>query len=154
LIDMLRASIVPLAVALAAGCAATPEDGTTPAGGPHAINVLVGGSFDRAGDGVALGASYEYRKSPQLGIGAFGDVAFAHETSTVLGGAVFVHPADRWTLFAGPGVEFIDGDSDMIARVGGSYLVPAHDVALGPAAWVDIGGGASVFVGLSVGFRW
>lgn len=150
---MLRDSVLPLvaAIGLLAGCAATPEGGAD-SYEPHSMNVLLGGSFDRAGDGVALGGNYEYRVSRHLGAGAFGDVAFADETSTVLGGGILVHPADRWTLLAGPGVEFADGDSDVIARIGTWYAFPVDGYRLAPTAWIDLGGDTAFFLGLSFGF--
>jgi hypothetical protein len=151
---MPRESVLALGAALGllAACASTPEEGAGTSYAPHTMNVLLGGSFDRAGDGVALGANYEYRTSRHLGAGAFGDVAFANETSTVLGGGIFVHPADRWTLLAGPGVEFADGESDVIVRVGGWYAIPIDRYRLAPTAWIDLGGDAAVFLGLSFGF--
>lgn len=148
---MLR-SALPLAILLSTGCAATPEDDPAPSYGSHTMNVLLGASFDRAGDGPAVGGSYEYRVDRRLGVGAFGDIAFAEEASTVLGGGVFVHPGDRWTLLAGPGVEFVDGDADVIARVGGWYAIPIGSYAVAPTAWVDVGDGVSIFIGLSFCF--
>jgi hypothetical protein len=147
---MFRDSVLPLALVLF-GCAATPEGGATDYR-PHTMNAVVGGSFDREGDGVALGANYEYRTSRHLGIAAFGDVAFADETSTVLGGGVVVHPAEGWSLLAGPGVEFADGDADAIARLGGWYAFPIDGIRLAPTAWIDLGGDTAVFLGLSFGF--
>lgn len=145
---------VPLiaAAALLGGCASAPDEGAGGSYEPHTMNVLLGGSFDRAGDGVALGANYEYRVSKHLGAGAFGDVAFASETSTVLGGGIFVHPADRWTLLAGPGVDFVDGDADVIARIAGWYAFPIDGYRLAPTAWIDLGGDTAFFLGLSFGF--
>ncbi len=151
---MSRETALSLAVFfVATGCAATPESEPAPAYKPHTMNVLVGGSFDRAGDGAAVGANYEYRKTKHLGFGAFGDVAFAQETSTVLGGGVFVHPAERWTLLVGPGVEFADGDADVIARLGGWYAIPVDSYTLAPTAWIDISGDTAFFLGLSFGFN-
>ena len=147
---MLRPAL--LFILLCVGCAQTPEGEPVPSYKPNAMNVLLGGSFDRAGDGPALGANYEHRLKQTLGVGGFGDIAFADETSTVLGGAVFVHPADRWTLLAGPGVEFVDGDADVVARVGGWYAIPVKEYAIAPTAWLDLGDGVSFFLGLSFCF--
>jgi hypothetical protein len=117
------------------------------------MRVILAGSFDRHGEGPALGANYEFRESQKLGFMAFGDVAFARDTSTVVGGGVAVHPAERWTLFAGPGVEFADGDADLIARVGGWYEFPVEKYHLGPVVWLDLGDGVSFLLGLSFGFN-
>ena len=151
---MRNATLSLLATAtLLTGCASSPESEAGPAYAPHTMNVLLGGSFSREGEGVALGANYECRKSKTLGFGAFGDVAFAREVSTILGGGIMVHPADRWTLLAGPGVEFADGDADVIARIGGWYAIPVDKYTLAPTAWVDFGNDSHFFLGLSFGFN-
>jgi hypothetical protein len=100
-----------------------------------------------------LGVNYEYRESKKLGFMGFGDVAFARDTSTVLGGGVAVHPADRWTLFAGPGVELVEGDADFLARVGGWYEFPIEKYTLAPTAWLDFGDGVAFMLGVSFGFH-
>jgi hypothetical protein len=114
------------------------------------MNVLAGVSFNRPDTGVAVGAQYEYRKDDKLGFGAFADVAFADDVTTVLGGAVYWHPADRWTVFGGPGVMFGDGDTDVIARVGGGYTFPVKKWTIQPTAWVDIGEEVAVFLGAAL----
>jgi len=145
------------------GCAAprtvpaTPAVGPTPTvartvADPHAVNVIVGGSFDRAGDGAAVGAQYEYRKDDRWGYGVFGDVAFAKRTSTALGGAVYFHPKEPWTVFGGPGVEFANGDADVFARIGGSYAFDLDEFTLGPIGWIDLGDNAALFIGLAFTF--
>ena len=148
-----------LLLGLLVGCASTVRTAAPPtpvvaATGPgaHEVRLLVGGSFDRAGDGAALGAQYEYRKTPDLGFGAFGDVAFGRRTSTVLGGGVFWHPKTPWTVFAGPGVEFVRGDADVIARIGGAYAFDVDSYTLGPIAWIDLGDDVSLLLGIALGF--
>ena len=101
-----------------------------------------------------MGASYEYRKRGQVGLGGFADVAFGRDTSTVLGGAGFFHPAERWTIFAGPGVEFVRGDADLLGRIGGSYAFPMDEFTLSPIGWLDLGAGdVALLLGLGFGFR-
>ncbi len=150
---MPRIAALSLAAALFAACAAPPPD-EEPAKSYKAntMNVLVGGSFDRAGDGAAIGANYEHGLSPKAGVGAFGDVAFGGDVSTILGGGVYVHPWERWTLLAGPGVELVDGDADVIARIGGWYAFPMDKYTISPTAWTDFGNGTSFFLGVSFGF--
>ena len=142
-----------LALTLLGGCASSPEGEAKGSYDPHTMRVLLGGSFDREGDGPAVGVNYEFRESSKLGFLGFSDVAFGHDTSTVVGGGIAVHPADRWTLFAGPGVEFAEGDADFIARVGGWYDFPIEKYTLSPTAWLDLGDGAAFLIGLSFGFR-
>ncbi len=151
---MPRIAALSFALALVSACAAPPpeEEQAARSFKPHTMNVLVGGSFDRAGDGPAIGANYEHGLSPKVGVGAFGDVAFGGDASTILGGGVFVHPWERWTLLAGPGVEFVEGDADVIARIGGWYAFPMDKYTISPTAWIDFGNGTAFFLGVSFGF--
>ncbi|MHC4339335.1 MAG: hypothetical protein ACYSX0_03850 [Planctomycetota bacterium] len=120
---------------------------------PHTLNVLAGGSVNRAGDGFTLGANYEYRQRGKVGIGGFGDVTFGDRTTTALGGAGYFHPAERWVVMAGPGVEFEGSSSKVMVRVGGWYEFPMDKFRLAPAAFVDLGLGDPVlFVALSAGW--
>jgi hypothetical protein len=136
------------------GCAATPEGPDASASDPNAATFIVGASFDRSGDGAALGANYEYRKRGMVGLGGYADVAFGRSTSTVLGGAGFFHPAERWTVFAGPGVEFVRDDAEFLVRIGGSYAFPMDELTLSPIGWLDLAeGDVALLLGLGFGIR-
>jgi hypothetical protein len=148
--SLLTTILVAAALCAVTGCAATAASGGARSYEPHTMNVLVGASFNRPDTGVGVGANYEYRKEDKLGFGGFADIAFADEVSTVLGGAVFWHPVDRWTVFGGPGVMFVDGDADVIARVGGSYTFPVKKWTIAPTAWVDLGEDVAVFIGAAL----
>jgi hypothetical protein len=141
------------ALLAAAGCASSPGDGDVDPTRPHHMNFLVGGSFDRAGDGAALGAQYEHRKRGKLGLGGFADVAFGRDTSTAIGGALYDHPVDRWSHFAGPGVVFADVDGYVLALIGTSYAFPAGNGRVMPIGWIDFGGvdNAALFIGVGYG---
>jgi hypothetical protein len=132
------------------GCAAPVASSGARAYEPHTMNVLLGASINRPETGVLIGANYEYRKDDKLGFGGFADIAFSDEVSTGLGGLVFWHPADRWSVFGGPGVLFVDGDADVIARVGGAYTIPVKKWTLAPTAWVDLGDDVAVFIGAAL----
>ncbi len=142
--------LVAAAISAVTGCAAPAAASGARSYEPHTMNVLLGASINRPEEGVAIGANYEYRKDDKLGFGGFGDIAFSDEVSTVLGGAVFWHPADRWSVFGGPGVMFLDGDADVIARVGGAYTFPVKKWTIAPTAWVDIGDDVAVFIGAAL----
>jgi len=142
------------AVLAAVGCASTSGEAAPPAYAPHTMNVLIGGSFDRGGDGPALGGTYEYRKRGKVGFGGFADVAFGNDTSTVVGGAVFVRPEERWGLMAGPGVEFINGNTNVLARIGGWYEFPMDEFTISPIGWIDLDSDdVSFFIGVALGLR-
>jgi hypothetical protein len=148
-----RSLLLAAALALSVGCAArSTTDPATPYA-PHTVNLILGASFNRSGDGVALGGNYEYRTHGKLGYGGFADIAFGDDTSTAVGGAVYYHPADRWGILAGPGVAIADGDADVFARVGGWYAFPFTEFTLAPTAWIDLGEDVAGFFGVSVGFR-
>ncbi len=142
--------LVAAALSAVTGCAATAASSGAKSFEPHTMNVLLGASFNRPDTGVAVGANYEYRKEDKLGFGAFADIALADEVSTVLGGAVFWHPARQWTVFGGPGVMFLDGDTEVIARVGGSYALPVKKWTIAPTGWIDIGDEVALFIGAAL----
>lgn len=148
--SLLTTLLVAAALSAMTGCAATPAGSGSKSYEPHTMNVLVGASFNRPDAGVAVGANYEYRKEDKLGFGGFGDIAFGDEVSTVLGGAVFWHPADRWSVFGGPGVMFVDGDADVIARIGGGYTFPVKKWTIQPTGWIDLGEDVALFIGAAL----
>jgi len=142
--------LVAAALSVATGCAAPAASSGARSYEPNTMNVLVGASLSRHGDGVAVGGNYEYRKEDKLGFGGFADVAFADDTSTVLGGAIFWHPADRWTVFGGPGVNFANGDADVLARVGGYYTFEIDKFTIAPTGWVDLADDVAFFIGVGL----
>jgi hypothetical protein len=155
-------ALLALGLALLGGCAATdvasldpaPLVAAAPPAERHSLTAIAGLALNRADDGFTVGGVYENRLKENLGVGAFGDVTFGDETATVLGGAVFYHPKERIVLFGGPGVEFYDGDSGALVRLGGWYEFPMEDLVLSPLAFVDLGrGDAVVFLGFGVGWR-
>jgi hypothetical protein len=148
-----RSLLLVVALVGPVGCAArSTADPATPYA-PHTVQAIVGGSFNRAGDGVAVGGNYEYRTHGKIGYGGFADIAFGDDTSTAVGGAVYYHPADRCGVLAGPGVAFADGDTDVFARIGGWYAFPFDKFTLSPIAWIDLGEDVAGFFGVAVGFR-
>jgi hypothetical protein len=146
--------LVAAAMSAVTGCAATAAGSGARSYEPHTMNAVVGVSMNRPETGVAVGANYEYRKDDKLGFGGFADIAFGDDTSTVVGGAVFWHPADPWTVFGGPGVNFTSGDdAEVIARVGGFYTFEWKDYEIAPTAWVDLGEDVAIFLGVGMIFH-
>ena len=126
------------------GAPASEEQRGGPAGAPtgspgekHMVSFFVGGTVDRAGGGLTLGADYEYRLKDHLGVGAFGEYVAGDFDVGVLGGGVFFHPREEWVVLVGLGAEFGDGESEFLARVGGSYEIPLGTITLSPTAYVD-----------------
>jgi len=142
------------ALSAVTGCAATAASSGARSYEPNTMNVLVGASFNRPEAGVALGANYEHRRDDKLGFGGFADIAFGSDTSTVVGGAVFWHPEDRWAVFGGPGVNFTSGDNaEVIARLGGYYTFPVKEWTVAPTGWIDLGNHVALFIGVGAIFR-
>jgi hypothetical protein len=148
--NLVTTILVAAALSAVTGCAASAAGSGARSYEPHTMNAVVGASLNRHGEGVAIGANYEYRKEDKLGFGGFADIAFADDTSTVLGGAVFWHPADRWSVFGGPGVNFADGDADVIARLGGFYTFPLDKFTVAPTGWIDLGDDVAFFIGVGL----
>ncbi|MGH7163140.1 MAG: hypothetical protein ACREID_06630 [Planctomycetota bacterium] len=122
----------------------------------NSVNLLVGVTIDRADDGFTLGGNYERRLGDELGVGGFADATFGGDhTAAVVGPAVFYHPADRWVVFGGPGVEFFRGDAEALARLGVWYEFPVEKLTLSPTFFVDLGGDddAAAFLGVSLGWK-
>jgi hypothetical protein len=146
-------TILAAALFTLTGCAATAASSGSHSYDPNTMNVLVGASLSRYGSGVGLGANYERRREDKLGLGGFADIAFAKDTSTVVGGAIFWHPEDRVTVFGGPGVNFGAGNTDVLARLGGYYTFEVKKYTIAPTAWVDLSRDVAFFIGVGFVFN-
>jgi hypothetical protein len=119
----------------------------------QAFHAFAGFTAERGGDGVTLGGNYEYQLEDEVGLGGFAEVTLSNRTAVVLGGAGFFHVGDRWVFLGGPGVEIMDGDADVIVRVGGWYEFEMDDFTLAPTLFIDLGDGdPAIVVGVSFGF--
>lgn len=117
----------------------------------NSFRPIVGGTTEREGGGLTLGAQYEYHVTKDWGAGAFADITFGDSTAFVLGGAGYWHPVEELTLLAGPGVDF--ENDDVFARVGGSYEFKVKELMMGPAIYVDLGARKTpIFAGLLFSF--
>jgi hypothetical protein len=71
-------------------------------------------------------------------VGGIVDWAWSPIDSLLIAPAAWLHPSDRLTLFAAPGVEFISGKGGEGAlRLGGSYTIPLGRAAIRPFGWYD-----------------
>ena len=56
----------------------------------------------------------------------------------MIGAGLDYHPIEPAFLFVGPGIEWVDGESQGLLRVGGGYEWEVGErVALGPAVYID-----------------
>ncbi|MDR3605750.1 MAG: hypothetical protein P4M08_00040 [Oligoflexia bacterium] len=102
----------------------------------------------------ALGAEYEYRPDPMLGIGAVGNYIFANPGITFLGAPdLFLHPlATDWLLSASPIVEFGSSVGTHVGvRLGTRIPIPLGSIAIVPEFAVDIiSGGPGYLFGFGI----
>jgi len=105
----------------------------------HKLNLFLGYTGERGeGGGQTVGLDYLYRFDSHWGVGAFIDLAAGGLDSRVIGAGLDYHPIEPVFLFVGPGIEWVDGESQGLLRVGGGYEWEVGErVALGPTAYVD-----------------
>jgi hypothetical protein len=110
-----------LLAAMFAAPAAAQE--AAPEGKPHHLSVVIGGTHIPHEDETAftLGLDYEYRLNPTLGLGFVAEHAFGPVNSTTLLAVADIHLTERLALQAGPGMEFVHGETFFVARLGALY---------------------------------
>ena len=124
----------------------------------HHVGVFASGATTNLHEdhtSFTLGADYEYRISPRVGIGVLGDVVFAPHRETILAGALVTHPAGGLKVLFAPGVIFIDGSSEnhFVARFGFGYDFHVARASLAPTFNLDvIEGHVSLVYGVTLGF--
>jgi len=115
----------------------------------HTIGVFVGNSTeDRREDrrnGATLGLEYEYRYSPQYGVGLVVEHVFGDLDVNVLA-VPFAWHRGPWKLYAAPGIETGHGENEPLLRVGVEYGFEAAGLEVSPQVDVDFVNGERVFV--------
>jgi hypothetical protein len=103
---------------------------------------------------LEVGAEYEYRLDPLLGIGGFGSYIFSDPGVTFLGApSVYFHPfATDFLVSASPVVEFGSGiGTNVGVRFGTRIPIPLGVVTLVPTFAVDvISGGPDFIYGIGI----
>lgn len=119
---------------------------------PNSVEVFVGGTFDDGDGEASFGLSYERRLNSAFGLGALAEYTNGREW--VLAVPFNWHVTESWKLMVAPGVEFEDGDSEYLTRVGTSYEFKFSGWSLAPELNVDfVGGEVKTVVGVSVGWE-
>jgi hypothetical protein len=96
---------------------------------------------------------YEYRLSPDFGVGALVDHAWGHPDATVAAAAVFVHPWRGLRLLAAPGIEYSHGEGEFLIRVGAAYEFHRGSWTVAPTVNVDfVDGDEALVYGLTFGY--
>lgn len=120
----------------------------------HRLSIAAG--IERYGNPAStdflMGAEYEYRFMPVLGVGGILEYLFANPGVTRLGLPVFVHPLSTdWLLLAAPIVEISGGGASAGARLGTRVPIPLGGISLIPSLAVDfINGNENLIFGLGI----
>ena len=122
--------------------------------GPHHLSVLAGGTTISAVDETAttLGIDYEYRVSDFVGLGVVAERAFGRIDSTTLLAVADLHLAKGLVVQTGPGIEFIDGEENFVARIGALYEFElGGGLTFSPQFHYDISKEDAVVFGAAIG---
>ena len=118
------------------------------------LSILTGGTHIPDVDATAwtLGLDYEYRVNHPLGLGMVVEHAFGELNATTLLAVADIHLHRGLVLQVGPGVEFIDGHSALVGRVGALYEFefPNH-FTISPQLHYDVSRENSIVFGLAAG---
>ena len=120
----------------------------------HHVEVFLGNTHTEEGvDAFSIGAQYEYRMSPLLGIGVLGEYATENIDSWVVGVPLTIHPGAGWELVAMPGVELESDETTFLFRAGVGYEFELEQFTIKPEFNADfVGGEVDLVFGASFGF--
>ena len=125
------------------------EPGQEPEAGSerrHRLEIFLGNTQAKGKDEATLGLAYEFRlpASRVLGVGGLIDYAGGDLESTVLAGALFVHPVGGWRFLVAPGLENEGGKNEFLVRAGVSYEFAFGKFSVSPDFNVDFVDGEEI----------
>ena len=101
-----------------------------------------------------LGVDLEHEITHHFGIGLVVEHAFEEVDATSLFGVVDIHLGHGFVVQAGPGVEWIDGESYAAGRVGVFYEIDLEEIILAPSISYDISEAEdSIVFGVAIGAK-
>lgn len=118
------------------------------------LSVLTGGTHIPHVDATAwtLGLDYEYRVNHPLGLGMVVEHAFGELDATTVLAVADIHLRRGLVLQVGPGIEFIDGHSTLVGRVGALYEFEfSNHFTISPQLHYDVSRENSIVFGLAAG---
>jgi hypothetical protein len=122
----------------------------------HHLEATFGAAFYDGKTGTYTGFEYEYRFSDLLGVGAFVDGTFDGFDLAALGVVANFHPAGRWKVLTGLGVERKTGSdkNKLLFRVGGAYEFHVGNGTISPTVAYDFLEDSKdvVYAGVAIGF--
>ena len=121
------------------------------------LAVVLGYTGERGeGGGQTVGLDYVHMFNRYWGVGGYLDFAAGGLKSRVLGAGVSFHPIEPLFIMVGPGIEWVDGESQGLIRVGtGWEFEVGENTLMGPAVFVDFleNGKLAWFVGAQLGYE-
>jgi len=106
----------------------------------------------RSTEKLSVGIGYEFRSSSLLGLGGIVEYTNGIDAWT-LAPAVYVHPSERWRLVIATGVEFKDGQSELLIRVGAGHEFDFGGWSLSPEFSLDfVGSEVNEVLGVNIGW--
>ena len=113
----------------------------------HTLGIFIGDtSEDRLErNGGTLGIEYEYRFNRTFGVGVTAERVFGNFDTDVLVIPVAYHMGP-WKAYAGPGLEFVDGEQETLIRVGLEYGFEAGDWEISPQVDLDFVSDERLFI--------
>ncbi len=116
------------------------------------IAVFLGATHEgRRDNSGAVGLEYERRLNETLGIGVLAEFTAGDSGFWVYAIPVTFH-SDRWKFVVAPGVEYADGQTEQLLRLGAGYELESGDVKITPSLNLDfVGGDVVLVVGVTFG---
>jgi hypothetical protein len=126
-------------------------------GGTHAdVEIETeGGIREESEDAFTVGVDYEYRVSPPFGVGGLVEYAAGDLETTILAGALFIHPVGGLKFVLAPGVEHEGDENEFLFRAGVYYDFFFGNFSIAPTISVDfVDGEEDLVYGISLGYGW
>jgi hypothetical protein len=125
------------------------------AGGTHAdIEIEEAGIVrEESEDAFTVGLDYEYRLRPLFGVGGLVEYAGGDLETTIVAGALFIHPVGGLKFILAPGVEHEGDENEFLFRAGVYYDFFFGNFSITPTFSVDfVDGEEDLVYGVSFGY--
>lgn len=120
----------------------------------HHLSIITGGSAltGESESAFTLGLDYEYRINRLIGIGIVAEQAFGELDATTLLAVADIHVWRGFAFQVGPGVEFVDNESNFVARFGALYEFEfGEGYTISPQVHYDFSTEDTIVFGLAFG---
>jgi hypothetical protein len=120
----------------------------------NVFEVFVGGTFYDDAVNPSVGASYLRRINDKFGMGVLAGYTDSDHRSWIFAVPFAFHIAEPVKIKIAPGVEYSDGDTEYMTRLGASYEFRFTGWSLAPVINFDfVGGEIKTVVGVSCGWH-